>query len=68
MKALRNPNGITIKQLKELVADLPEINPSTGEDYEVWVDGTSCESGVSNVAKSIWQLNSGDIIIEIDRK
>ena len=67
MKMLRNQNGITIKQLKVLVKDLPETNPDNGEDYEVWIDGTDCESGLSNAAKSIWQLNKGDIIFEIDR-
>ena len=65
MKNLNNKDGITIKQLKEWIKDLPEVNERNGEDYEVWVDGTNCKSGLSNAAKQITQLNEGDIIIEI---
>lgn len=67
MKHLVNKNGITVKQLKDLVKDLPETDPANGEDYEVWIDGTDCKPGLSNACKSIWQLNKGDIIFEIDR-
>ena len=68
MKHLVNKNGITVKQLKELVKDLPETDPANGEDYEVWIDGTDCKPGLTNACKSIWQLNKGDIIFEIDRR
>ncbi len=36
MEQFENKNGITIKQLKELVKNLPEVDPH-GEDYEVWI-------------------------------
>ena len=57
-------NGITIKQLKELVKDLPEQD-EYGEDFELWVMNTD-GSEMSNVAKSITRLNRGDLIVKID--
>jgi hypothetical protein len=64
MKTLVNKNGITIKELKELVKDLPEQDEN-GEDFELWVMNTD-GSSMSNVAKSIMRLNKGDLIVEID--
>ena len=61
---LENKKGITIKQLKYLVKDLPEQDEN-GEDFELWVMNTD-GSSLSNVATSIIQLNSGDLIIDID--
>ena len=63
MKALVNKTGITIKELKELVKDLPEVD-EYGEDYEVWVENTDDE-GLSNSAKTIMRLNKGDILVSI---
>ena len=63
MKPLINKTGITIKELKELVKNLPETD-EYGEDYEMWVSNTDDE-GLSNSAKTIMQLNSGDIIVSI---
>jgi len=63
MKPLINKDGITIKQLKDLVNNLPDINPTTGEEYEVWVMNTE-KDGHSNPCKSIFKLNSGDIIFD----
>jgi len=62
MIPLINENGITVKQLKELVKDLPETNES-GEEYEVWLTNTSDER-VSNVCKYVYRLNEGDIILK----
>ena len=45
--------------------DLPEIDEDTGEEFEVWINGTNCEYGLSNACKSIIKLNKGDIILEI---
>ena len=56
--------GVTIKDLKEYVKDLPETDEN-GEDYEMWVEN---ENGTSNMVKSIWPLNSGDILIKNKRK
>ena len=63
MEALVNKTGITIKELKELVKDLPEVD-EYGEDYEVWVENTDDER-FSNSAKTIMRLNRGDIIVSI---
>lgn len=62
MEMIKNINGVTIKQLKELVKDLPEIDES-GNDYEVWIGDDN--EGTSNAVKSIWPLNGGDIILYI---
>ena len=59
-KILRNENGITVAELKALVKDLPETD-EFGDPYEVWIGN---EQGTSNVAKEIWPLNEGDILIE----
>jgi hypothetical protein len=49
MSPLENKEGITIKELKELVKDLPEKD-GNGDDYEVWVENTD-DDGLSNVVK-----------------
>jgi len=53
MEILKNEIGITIKQLKELVKDLPEKDEH-GEDYELFM-----ETGVNenSLIKEIWPLN-----------
>ena len=63
MEPLINKTGITIKELKDLVKDLPETDEYGGA-YEVWVENTDDE-GLSNSAKTIMRLNRGDIIISI---
>jgi len=54
-----NENGITVKQLKEWVKDLPEVD-SNGEDYEIYIspDGTQ-----SSIVSELWKLNEGDIVM-----
>lgn len=51
-------NGITIKQLKDFVKDLPEKD-EFDEDYEVLM---YVGDSLSSPVKSINKLNSGDII------
>ena len=63
MNPLINKTGITIKELKELVKDLPEVDKN-GDDYEVWIENTD-DDMLSNPAKSITRLNQGDILISI---
>ncbi len=63
MEILKSKIGITIKQLKDLVKDLPEID-EYGADYEVWIENTD-DRYLSNVAKQIIPLNGGDILISI---
>ena len=64
MKELYNKQGITIKQLKELVKDLPETD-SSGDDFELWVMSPYVK-GLSNAAVKINTLNAGDLIIYTD--
>lgn len=65
MENLTRTNGITIRELKNWIKDMPEIDDVTGEEFEVWINGTNCENGLSNSCKHICQLNNGDIILEI---
>lgn len=63
MNPLINKEGITVKELKELIKDLPEVDQN-GDPYEVWIENTD-DCGKSNVAQSVFKLNQGDIIISI---
>jgi hypothetical protein len=51
---------LTIKELKEFIRDLPEVDEDA-EDYEVWIGNGD---GLSNCATTIHKLNYGDIIID----
>jgi hypothetical protein len=53
-------NGMTIRELKDLVKDLPETNPSTGENFEVWME---VEEGLTSPVVAAWTLNKGDILL-----
>ena len=55
---ITNTNGITIKELKEYVKDLPEQD-QFGEDFEVWISDID---STSNVCKEIHKLNNGDLL------
>ncbi len=65
-------NGMTVKQLKDMVRDWPEQNDA-GEDNEVWVG--SIGKGFTNQVVSICPLNlrynengnpTADILLETD--
>lgn len=66
MQKLVNKNGITVRQLKELVKDLPEANDD-GEEFELWIE---THGGLSNVCKNISPLNKReagqDIMLSMD--
>lgn len=57
MTKLENKNGITVRQLKELVKDLPEVNDTWNEPFELWVD---IGNGLSKPITSIWPLNKNE--------
>ncbi len=61
MKPLINKTGITIKELKKLIKDLPEVN-SCGENNELWVEST-INPNLSSPARTIMKLNEGDLIV-----
>lgn len=61
MKPLINMNGITVKQLKDIIKELPETDEN-GNEYEIWVEDFD-NSTLSRQATTIMQLNKGDIII-----
>ena len=61
---LINETGITVKQLKEWIKDLPEADID-GDEFEVWIDGTDCEPGLTNVCKSVSMLSFGDILLGV---
>ena len=56
---ITNKNGLTVKQLKEFIATLPDVD-SCGEDTEVWIETSA---GLSSVAVEACRLNEGDLIL-----
>ena len=64
MRNLVTEYGISIKQLKELVKNLPEIDESNGEEFQVFIEHTD-NNGLSSPAKKITNLNKGDILISL---
>lgn len=61
---LINPDGITIKELKEYVNNLPEQD-KYGEYFRLWAtdSGDTC---LSSPVKNIYPLNKGDLIMETE--
>jgi len=64
-------NGLTVRELKELIKDWPDVDPVTGEECEVWI-GNEKEKGTSNQCTSVFPLNlrnngskfSADVLLE----
>jgi hypothetical protein len=54
-------NGMTIKELKNILNVWPETN-DMGEESEVWI---MIGEGYSNVAKRVSLLNRSDMLIDI---
>jgi hypothetical protein len=54
MKQVINNNGITLKELKQLISDLPESDMS-GNEYEVWLQSGT---GITSICKAIVPLNN----------
>ena len=57
---LVNKNGITVKELKQFVNKLDDVDIH-GNDCEVWLFNP--DNITSNQAKSIHMLNASDIIL-----
>jgi hypothetical protein len=49
-------NGMTVKELRDVVKDWPLYDAHTGEECEVWL----CWNGLSNQVKSVCPLSSRD--------
>lgn len=56
------PNGLTISELKQIVADMPDIQTWSGDPYEVWID---TGNGLSSVCTVVSDLNAGDLLFEV---
>jgi hypothetical protein len=56
---LNTPNGMTVKELKDYLKDLPEVD-EFGEAYEVWLQ---TQEGLSSPVVNVRRLNQGDIIL-----
>ena len=56
--------GLTVKELKELIADWPETVAESGEPTEVWLEH---DDGTTSQVRSVWTLNlrteSADILL-----
>lgn len=50
-------NGLTVRELKEIVKEWPDLNPATGEECEVWIGD---KEGTSSQCHSVWPLNIRD--------
>jgi hypothetical protein len=61
MQPLININGITVKQLKELVKEWPDEN-EFGHENLLWLENYG-SPGFTNVAKQVCQLGKSDILI-----
>ena len=65
-KIIIKPNGLTIKELKEIIKNMPD-NDNNGEPYEVWIHTSK---GLSSPVKEISPLNKSehgsDIIFGVD--
>jgi len=64
MKPLINKKGITVRELKEKINNLPDVNPNTNEENEVWIEHSK---GLSSPAISLFKLNQCDIILSIEQ-
>lgn len=53
--------GLTVRELKAIIKDWPEED-EFGNESEVWIE---TEEGVSNIVKSVWPLNSTDILFDV---
>lgn len=60
-------NGLTVRELKELIKDWPDFYAYGGEPCEVWIGN---EAGTSSVVKCVLPLNKredgSDILFDIE--
>ena len=61
MESIENSSGITVKELKELIKDLPETDEE-GNNFEIWIEHTE-NKDLSSIVNCVEQLNKGDIIL-----
>ncbi len=57
---LKNKDGITMKQLKDYIKDMPDKNEN-GEDYEIFIE---TGQNLSSIVTEIWDLNNGDLLLK----
>lgn len=53
------PNGLTVRELKEVISTWSTEQDSFGEEPTVWIDHMN---GTSSQIKTIWVLNNNDIL------
>lgn len=54
MRPLQVDNCLTLRELKDWLAQLPDKDPDTGEDLEVWMMTGQC---LSSPVNAVWPLN-----------
>jgi hypothetical protein len=60
------PNGMTVKELKEVIKQWPEVDEHTGEDCEVWITtGKNLSSPVICVYPLNLRMNNGKASYDI---
>ena len=61
---ISNKNGITIKELKQIINSIPETDEN-GEDYEVWIEsGLGLYSIVTYAGKLNHRHDGSDLILK----
>lgn len=67
MKLIKqNTDGLTLKELREIIDQMPDEDPLTGEPNEVWIghDKRPHGTGLSSPATEVAELGRGSIIFE----
>ena len=57
-----NPNGLTIRELKTFLGNIPEYTDELGEENSVWIAN---EEGVSSPAVLVIRLNRYDVLLSV---
>lgn len=60
---MENKNGISVKELKDYLSFIPDIDPETGEKNKVWLQSGA---GLSSPAIQIHRCDRSDIILTYD--
>lgn len=65
-KLLETPQGLTIRQLKDWLSNIPDTD-EYGEPREVWIQTGFCASSqVKRLVPLNWNPSSCDIVLESD--
>lgn len=55
--------GFTVKQLRELIKDIPDTD-AHGNEYMVWVEGNKLPEGEMVLVQDIVRINENDLLVQ----